>query len=113
MSTKPPPAAGGDGARIETAGGCLLLVFSQFGGALVLGVLALLIAMRESWSFSWRDLAFGIALAGWLLAQRAQREREGASNGGSEGHASMSRGAILSILAAIAVWVAAHAVSLG
>lgn len=113
MTARPESGSPQDGARIESAGGCLLLVFSQFGGALAVAVLALLIAMREPWHFSLLDVAYFVVLALWILAQRAQHARESAPSAGGDPAAPWTRVAALSAFGALAVWVVAHLVQLG
>lgn len=110
MSLPQPPDEPKDGPRIESPGGCLLHVFSEFLGALLLLVVALVIAMRETWRFSLLDGAYFALLILWLLARR----RAAASiPQGSTGAAKPVWMAAVIPVVSFAVWLLANAIQIG
>lgn len=110
MSATQRPDEPKEGPRIESAGGCVLHVFSEFLGALILLVVALVIAMRETWRFSWLDGAYFALLILWLFARR--RAAASAAQGSTRVAEPGWRVALIPVVS-VAVWLVANAIQLG
>jgi len=105
-----------DGPRIDSASGCVMHVFSEFLGALLLLVVALVIAMRETWRFSWLDGAYFALLILWLLARRraATFSPQGSTGPQDSVGAAEPRWRVALIpIVSVAVWLLANAIQLG
>ena len=56
---------------ITSVGGCLLNIFAEFVGVMLLAVLALFMLLRPAWQLSWIDGLYGIVAIGIPIARNA------------------------------------------
>jgi|JI10StandDraft_1071094.scaffolds.fasta_scaffold87670_2 hypothetical protein len=56
---------------ITSVGGCLLNIFAEFVGVMLLAVLAVFILLRPAWQLSWLDVVYGVVAVGVPLARNA------------------------------------------
>lgn len=65
---------------ITSVGGCLLNLFAEFVGVMLLAVLAVFILLRPAWQLSWIDALYGAVAIGLPLARNTlARDKQNAA----------------------------------
>jgi hypothetical protein len=104
----PAPAPRPDTRPVDSARGCLLVLFSTIGGYGILAILALVMLRQPAWQLSLLDAAYLAVTVGMLLAQNACR-KQGYESAGPSGSARPGLGLAAHLAVAALLWAPARA----